>query len=105
VEPEKSIQGIAMAVGSGDRLDAAAQVSIRIHSTSAGPRMKMLSAGEGSHSSHACAVESEKSGVGIVMAGGGCARLDDAAQVDTATSPAKPDPNSPGWTNRYAKNL
>jgi hypothetical protein len=105
VEPDQSIQGNAMAVGSGDRLNAAVQVSIRIHSTSGRPPMKMLSAGEGSHSSHAGAVEADKSGMGIVMAGGGCARLDDAAQLDTATSPAKPDPNSPGWTNRYAKKL
>jgi hypothetical protein len=84
-----------MAVGSGDRLDAAAQVSIRIHSTSAGPPMKMLSAGEGSHSSHAGAVESDKSGMGIVMAGGGCARLDDAAQLDTARSVYS---GGPAWT-------
>jgi hypothetical protein len=40
-----------------------------------------------------------------LMAAGGGARLETAAQVDTATSPVKPDPNSPSWTNRYAKKL
>jgi hypothetical protein len=63
----------------------------------------MLSAGEGSHSSHAGSVEADQSVVGIVMAAGGGARQDASAQVDTATSPEKPDPNSPGWTNRYAQ--
>jgi hypothetical protein len=35
------------------------------------------------------------------MAVGGGGGLDAAAQADSATSHAKPDPNYPGWTNRY----
>jgi hypothetical protein len=63
----------------------------------------MVSGWEGSHSSQAGSVEPDQSVVGIVMAVGGGGGLDAAAQVDTATSPAKPDPNSPGWTNRYTQ--
>jgi hypothetical protein len=103
VEPDQSVAGIAMVVGGGDRQDAAAHVSLRIHDSSGRPPTKMLSAGEGSHSSHAGSVEADQSVVGIVMAAGGGARQDASAQVDTATSPEKPDPNSPGWTNRYAQ--
>jgi hypothetical protein len=94
-----------MEVGGGGRLDTAAQVSLPIHQSSGQPPTKMLSAGEGSHSSHAVSVEADLSVVGIVMAVGGGARLETAAQVNTATSPVKPDPNSPGWTNRYTKKL
>jgi hypothetical protein len=103
VEPDQSVVGIAMAVGGGDLLDAADKVSLRIHHSSERPPTNMLFAGEGSRSSHAGSAEADQSVVGIVMAARGGAGLDAAAQVDTATSPAKPDPNSPGWTNRYAQ--
>jgi hypothetical protein len=35
------------------------------------------------------------------MALGGGGEVDASGKGDTATSPVKPDPNSPGWTNRY----
>jgi hypothetical protein len=104
VEPDQSVVGIAMAVGGGELVDAADKVSLRIHQSSERPPTNVLLAGEGSRSSHAGSVEADLSVAGIVMAAGGGAGLAAAAQVDTATSPAKPDPNSPGWTNRYAQN-
>jgi hypothetical protein len=101
VEPDHSVVGNAMAGGGGDRLDAATQVSLGIQESYGRPPWKMLSAGEGSLSSHAGSVEADQSVVGIVMAAGGGARQDAAAQVDTATSPAKSDPNSPRSTQPH----
>jgi hypothetical protein len=95
VEQYQSVVGMAMACSGGDRLDDAAHVSLRIHESTGRPLKKKAPAGEGSHSSHAGFVEACHSVVGIVMAAGGGAGQDGAAQVDTTTSPAKPDPNSP----------
>jgi hypothetical protein len=75
--------------------------SLPIYESSWPPPRKILSAGEGSNSSHAGSVEPDQSVVGIVMALGGGGGLDASGKGDTATSPVKPDPNSPGWTNRY----
>jgi hypothetical protein len=103
VEPDQSVAGIAMVVGGRDRQGAAAHVSLRIHDSSGRPPTKMLSAAEGSHSSHTGSVEADQLVVGIVIAAGGSARQDASTQVDTATSPEKPYPKSPGWTNRCAQ--
>jgi hypothetical protein len=103
VDKDQSVVGIAMAVGGDVRLDAVAQVSLPINDSSRRPPTKMVSGGEGSHSSQAGSVEPEQSVLGIVMAVGGGGRLDAAVQVDKATSPAKSDPNSPGWINSYTQ--
>jgi hypothetical protein len=83
------VVGITMAVGGSDLLDAADKVSLRIHQSSERPPTNMLYAGEGSRSSHAGSVEADQSVAGIVMAAGGGAGLDAAAQVDTATREKK----------------
>jgi hypothetical protein len=75
--------------------------SMAIYESSWPPPRKIQSAGEGSNSSHAGSVEPDQSVVGIVMALGGGGGVDASGKGDTATSPVKPDPNSPGWTNRY----
>jgi hypothetical protein len=46
-------------------------------------------------------VKPDQSVVGIVMALGGGGGVDASGKGDTATSPVKLDPKSPGWTNRY----